>query len=141
VPFRAHLSGTNSALILVVVVVAVASNGNRPAGALAAASAAAWFDFFLTRPYERFTITSAADITTAVLLLTVGLAVSQLAARARRLRVVTITSADYLAQIQQTAQLVQSGRAANTVVNQVREQLIRVLQLRGCRFEFGTLLG
>jgi hypothetical protein len=141
VPFRTHLSGTNSALILVVVIVAVASNGNPLAGALSAVSAAAWFDFFLTRPYERFTITSAADITTAILLLVVGLAVSQLSARARRLRVVTITSANYLAQIQQTAQLVQSGAAANTVVNQVREQLIRVLQLRGCRFELGTLLG
>src|SRR5215469_18604587 len=101
VPFRAQLSGTNSALILVVVIVAVASNGNRLAGGLAAVSAAAWFDFFLTRPYERFTITNAADITTAVLLLVVGLAVSQLAARARRLRVVTITGADHLAQIQQ----------------------------------------
>jgi hypothetical protein len=141
VPLRDRLSGTNAALVLVVVVVAVASNGDRAAGALSAVSAAAWFDFFLTRPYQRFTITSAADITTAVLLLVVGLAVSQLAARARRLRVVTITSADYLAQIQQTTQLVQSGGAANTVVNQVREQLIRILELRGCRFELGTLLG
>ena len=104
-------------------------------------SAAVWFDFFLTQPYERFTITRSADITTAVLLLAVGLAVSQLAARARRLRVVTITNTDYLTQIQQTTQMVQSGTAANAVVNQVRAQLVRVLQLRGCRFEYGTLLG
>ena len=67
------------------------------AGALAALSAAAWFDFFFTVPYERFTIRSSADITTAVLLLLVGLAVSQLAARARRLKVTAITDAGYLA--------------------------------------------
>ncbi len=141
VPFRTTLSSANAALVLVVVVVAVASNGHRLAGALAAVSAAVWFDFFLTPPYERFTITRAADITTAVLLLMVGLAVSQLAARARRLRVVTITSAEYLTQIQQTAQLVQSGAEAKAVVDQVREQLTRVLGLRGCRFEYGNLLG
>jgi hypothetical protein len=40
----------------VVVIVAVAAAGNRLAGYLAALSAAAWFEFFLTRPYEQFTI-------------------------------------------------------------------------------------
>ena len=38
-------------------VVAVAAAGHRAAGVLAAVSAAVWFDFFLTVPYERFTIT------------------------------------------------------------------------------------
>ena len=81
------------ALLLVVVVVAVASIGNRVAGGIAAVWAAIWFDFFFTLPYERFTIRNSADITTAILLLVVGLAVSQLAARARRLKVIAITDA------------------------------------------------
>ena len=85
-PWRASWSNTNVALLLVVAVVAVAVLGSRTAGALAAVSAFAWFDFFFTRPYERFTIRGSADITTAVLLLVVGLAVSQLAARARQMR-------------------------------------------------------
>src|ERR1022692_5273619 len=97
-PFRANWSNTNVALLLVVVVVGVAAIGNRTAGALAAVSAAAWFDFFFTRPYERFTIASSADVKTAVLLLVVGLAVAQLAVRARRLQVIAITDAGYLAQ-------------------------------------------
>jgi hypothetical protein len=141
VPFRDRLSSANAALVLVVVVVAVASLGNRVAGALAAVSAAVWFDFFLTQPYQRFTIADANDVTTAILLLAVGLAVSQLAAYARRLQVVTITNADYLLQIQQTVQLVQSGAEINVVVNQVRSQLVNVLGLRGCQFEYGVLLG
>jgi K+-sensing histidine kinase KdpD len=70
---------------------------------LAAAWTAIWFDFFFTLLYYRFTIRSSADVTTAVLLLVTGLAVSQLAARARRLRVIAITDAGYLAQIHETA--------------------------------------
>jgi Domain of unknown function (DUF4118) len=141
VPFRTSWSNTNVALVLVVLVVAVAAIGNRVAGALAALSAAAWFDFFFTRPYERFAITSQADIKTAVLLLLVGLAVSQLAARARRLQVVAITDAGYLARIRDVAELTKSATASADVVDQVREQLTGLLDLKGCRFEYGSLLG
>ncbi|MEV7852097.1 DUF4118 domain-containing protein [Streptomyces sp. NPDC088183] len=141
VPFRTDLTSTNSALILVVVVVAVAAIGNRVAGALAALSAAVWFDFFLTAPYERFTIGNRDDIQTAVLLLVVGLVVSQLAARARRLRVVAITDAGHLATIHDTAQLAQSTTSPDAVVDHVRGELTRLLGLKGCRFEYGTLLG
>jgi hypothetical protein len=141
VPFRTDLSNTNAALILVVVVVAVAAVGNRIAGALAALSAAVWFDFFLTVPYERFTMTQTDDIETAVLLLIVGLIVSQLAAHARRLEVITVTDADHLRRIHETAELARTSRSADAVVEHVRRQLIELLGLRGCRFEYGTLMG
>ncbi|MEU2864603.1 DUF4118 domain-containing protein [Streptomyces mirabilis] len=141
VPFRTDLSNTNAALILVVMVVAVAAVGNRVAGAVAALSAAAWFDFFLTRPYERFTMTDTDDIETAVLLLFVGLIVSQLAARARRLEVITVTDADHLRRIHETADLTRSTKSADAVVEHVRRELIELLTLRGCRFEYGTLMG
>ncbi len=136
-PFRADWSNTNVALVLVVAVVAIAAIGNRVAGALAAVSAFAWFDFFFTLPYYRFTIRSSADVTTAVLLLLVGLVVSQLAVRARRLQVITITDARYLAQIHETAALTQSARTPDAVAARVREQLIEVLDLQECRFEYG----
>lgn len=66
-PVRHSLSNTDAAL-LVAVVVAVAAVGHRVAGYLAAVSSAAWFDFFLTQPYEHFTITRRADVETTVLL-------------------------------------------------------------------------
>ncbi|MEV6924819.1 DUF4118 domain-containing protein [Dactylosporangium sp. NPDC051485] len=141
VPVRASISGANLALVLVTVVVAVATSGNRPAGALAALSAAVWFVFFLTQPYQHFTIATRTDILTAVLLLAVGLAVSQLAARARRLHLVTVTDAQQLALIHRITQLVQSGTAPNLVVEQARTGLVELLHLRECRFEFGKLLG
>jgi K+-sensing histidine kinase KdpD len=141
VPFRADWSNTNVALVLVVVVVAVATFGNRLAGALAAASAFAWFDFFFTRPYERFTIHSSADVTTAVLLLLVGLAVSQLAANGRRMRVLATTDARYLDQVHGAAELSRTARSPDTVIDHVIGLLSGLLSLDACRFEYGSLIG
>ena len=140
-PFRSSWSNTNVALLLVVVIVGVSAIGNRVAGALAAVGSAVWFDFFFTLPYYRLTIRSSDDVTTAVLLLVTGLAVSQLAARARRLQVVAITDEGYLAQIHDTAAMGQSARSPDTVVDHVRDQLIGLLDLEGSRFEYGSLLG
>jgi hypothetical protein len=141
-PFRSSWPNTNMALLLVVVVVvAVAAIGNRAAGAIAAVGAAVWFDFFFTLPYERFTIRSSADVTTFVLLLVVGVAVSQLAAYARRLKVVAIIDAGYLAQIHETAALTQTAKSPDEVIDRVRQQLTRLLDLQECRFEYGVLLG
>src|SRR5580658_7858307 len=83
VPFRSSFPNTDAALVLVVVIVAVAANGHRPAGWIAAGASAVWFDFFLTRPYERFAISRHTDIETTVLLLVVGIAVTEIAARSR----------------------------------------------------------
>jgi hypothetical protein len=79
--------------------------------------------------------------TNVALLLVVGVAVSQLAAHARRLKVITITDAGYLAQIRETASLAQTGRPAGNVADHVRAQLVVLLDLAGCRFEYGSLLG
>jgi hypothetical protein len=141
VPFRTGLTHTNAALILVVVVVAVAALGSRTAGAVGALSAAAWFDFFLTRPYQTFDITASADVQTAVLLFVVGVIVSQLAAHARRVQVMTVTDAAHLARIHRTAELAQSAGSADTVVYHVRRELTGLLGLRACRFEYGMLMG
>lgn len=140
-PWRGSWPNTNVALLLVVVVVAVAAAGNRLAGALAALSAAAWFDFFFTLPYQRFTIRHSSDVTTFVLLLATGLAVSQLAAYARHLRAVTIADAGYLAKITDSAAVTQSAGSPDAVVEYVRKELIGLLGLRDCRFEYGMLLG
>ncbi|MCJ1675972.1 DUF4118 domain-containing protein [Streptomyces sp. APSN-46.1] len=141
VPFRTDLSATNAALIMVLAVVAVASLGTRAAGALGALSAAAWFDFFLTEPYQRFTIRDREDIETSVLLLVVGLIVSQLSVRARRLRTAVATDTAYLDALQSTARLAEDGGSPEVVVEHVRRELIGLLGLRGCRFEYGTLMG
>jgi hypothetical protein len=75
------------------------------------------------------------------LLLVVDLAVSQLAARARRLKVIAITDAGYLAQIHETASLAQTAKFPDAVIGHVKDQLTGLLDLEACGFEYGSLLG
>ncbi len=138
VPFRTSFPNTDAALALIVVVVAVAANGDRLAGILAAASAAVWFDFFLTKPYERFTITSRTDIETTVLLLVIGVAVTELAVWGRRQHTVASRRAGYLEGINSAAQAVAAGGSPTTLIEQVTSQLTQLLSLRSCRFQYGV---
>ncbi|GAA1959789.1 DUF4118 domain-containing protein [Catenulispora subtropica] len=140
-PWRSSVPNTDMALLLVVTVVAVAADGNRTAGILAAISAAVWFDFFWTVPYERFTITRHTDIETTVLLLAVGAAVSELAARGRRARRVVVRDTAYLHAMRSTSAMVADGRDTREVVEQVQAQLVALLGLRAARFEQGRLIG
>lgn len=110
--FRDSFQNTDAALVLVLVVVAVAANGNRPAGVLAALSAAVWFDFFLTAPYGRFTIDRRLDVETTVLLLAVGVAVTELAAWGRRKAAEASGQAGYLAGIRAAIEVAATGGRA-----------------------------
>jgi hypothetical protein len=135
IPTRASLPNTDAALVLVGFVVAVAAFGNRVAGCLAALGSALWFDFFLTAPYERFAITHRTDIETTVLLVVVGVAVTELAVTARRRgRVVALDEA-VLAMVDSTAGLVARGEPASAVTDQVTVQLRALLGVRDCVFE------
>jgi Domain of unknown function (DUF4118) len=138
VPFRSGLPNTDAALALILVVVAVAASGRRLAGVLAAVSAAAWFDFFLTVPYERFTITRRPDIETTVLLLAIGAAVTEIAVRGRRQHAAAARRAGYLEGINAAARAVATGESAAALTEQVCGQLTGLLQLSGCRFQDGV---
>jgi len=135
IPFRTSFPNTDAALVLVVVIVAVAAGGHRPAGLVAAVSTAVWFDFFLTKPYERLTITQRADIETTVLLLVVGIAVTEIAARNRGHRTAAHEEAGFVAGIHAAAAAVATGEEAEFVVMQVAAQLSELLFLRDCRFD------
>jgi hypothetical protein len=139
IPARDSLPNTDAALGLVVLVAAIAVFGGRAAGWLAAAGTALWFDFFLTVPYEHFSMTHRTDIQTTVLLLLVGGIATELAAlAARRGRVVAVDEA-LLAVVQSTSALVARSEPADMVIDQVTVQLRAVLGLRGCVFERGRV--
>ena len=116
VPFRTNFALPASALVLVLVVVAVGAFGNRFAGLLAALSAAAWFDFFLTKPYETFNITYRPDLQTEISLLIVGLAVTEIAARSRGNREAASEEAHNLELIHDFTEMVAAGEPAQFVV-------------------------
>src|SRR5215468_3763859 len=137
VPFRHSFPNTDAALALILVVVAVAANGYRLAGYLAAVSAAVWFDFFLTRPYEEFSITRRADIETTVLLLVIGAAVTEIAVWGRRQHAAASRRAGYLDGINAAARAVAAGGSPSQLIDQVSASLTELLSLRSCVFQYG----
>jgi hypothetical protein len=142
VPFRRGFANIDAALLLVLLVVAVAAAGYRVAGGLAALSSAIWFDFFLTRPYQRLTISSRSDIETAALLLAVGLAVSEIAHWGRQRAALASQQAGYIEGIQATAEVVAAGSSSpSALIEKICEQMTTVLGLRRCRFDYGMALG
>lgn len=137
VPLRTSIANTDVALVLVATVVAVAANGDRLAGLLASLSAAAWFDFFFTKPYDRFSITRHTDIETTVLLLVIGAAVTELAVRGRRERETASRRAGYLSGIHDAAAAAAAGDSPSHLVKQVTQELTKMLSLEACQFQPG----
>jgi len=138
VPLRQSFASTAAALVLVAVVVAVAANGSRFAGWVAAVSASVWFDFFLTRPYERFAISHRPDIETAISLFVVGIAVTELAARGRHHRLVATEESDHVALLYDLSELVAAGAPLDDVVERANAALTELLHLRQSRYVHGT---
>jgi len=128
IPLRTHLANTQLALILVLVVVAVAALGNRAAGILSAVFAGVWFDLFFTRPYQRFTITDRSDIETFVLLVGVGIAVTELAAWGRRQQALASRDAGYLAGVHAAAGVSATGGSPSELIRSVTGQLTDTLR-------------
>ena len=118
-------------------VVAVAANGHRVAGIAAAASAAVWFDFFLTPPFERLTIARRPDLETTISIVVVGLIITELAARSRRHLRASNESIGYLAMVHDVVELAADSAPASTVIDHASRSLVAVLELRSCRFDRG----
>ena len=135
VPFRGNLPPATVALGLAIVVSLVAAIGTRFTACIAAVAAALCFDIFFTKPYGSFSISSAPDIETAVLLLVGGLIVGQLSARNRSNKGLVAQSSDDLSRIQAIAEMMADGAPADEVVVAVGDELRSLLELRDCRFE------
>ena len=135
VPFRSNFANTAAALVLVAVIVAIAVIGNRTAGFLATISATIWFDFFLTRPFDRLQITHRPDIETAVSLFVVGIVVTELAARNRYHHAAATEQSDYVGLIYSLSELVASGALAPDVIERARSDLVALLYLGSCRYD------
>ncbi len=126
--FQDSVANTNAALVLVLLIVAAASTGIRPAGVVVAVSSAAWFDFFLTEPYQP-SITDRADIETAVLLVLVGAAATEVAIWRRRQQARSSREQGYLEGVLRTAAAVGAGQTStDSLINHVCGQIVEILQ-------------
>jgi hypothetical protein len=134
IPWRSRLDTADNALFLVVVIVAVASTGRRVAAVVAAVMSALSFDFFLTRPYYSLRISRHQDLITEILLLVLGLAVGELAARGRRHRTAAWQGRHQVALLHSVTELAASGQDPELVIATAVDELQELLYLRDCRF-------
>lgn len=135
IPFRESVANTNVALGLVLLVVVAAATGLRAAGLVAAVSSAIWFNFFLAPPYETFVIAGSNDLQTMILLVVVGIAVTEVALWGRRQQEQASLRQGYLDGVLGTAAAVAAGRiSVQALTDQVAEQIVEVLGIDACRF-------
>ena len=135
IPLRARTPNTTVALVLSLVVTGLAATNSRPVGALAGLAAGLGFDVFHTRPYGSLSMTRAADVQTAALLIGVGVLVGHVAAQSRRNRGQVIESIGGLVRVHGVAEMVASGEPVGEVVLAAAESITSLLGLRSCTFD------
>ncbi len=137
---RDRVTAATAVLVLVLWVVAAASTGDRVAGLLAAVSGGLWFDFFLTAPYRQFAIKGSDDVEATVLLVLIGLAVTEIALWGHRQQARAAGRSGYLEGVLGAARLVSEGDTpASALVDVVSRQITDVLGADDCRFEEGPV--
>lgn len=132
---RSIFDSTNVAMVLMIVVVAVAALGGRAAGMVTAIAAMVSFDFFHTRPYLSFTISSRDDVETTVLLLIAAVFVGTLATWGRSARGRAGASSAEIRRIHRVAEAAVAGGDVATMIAVAEAELCGVLSLRESRFE------
>ena len=135
---RDSVTAATAVLVLVAVVVAACATGIRAAGLAATLSAVAWFDFFLTEPYNSFTINDANDVEAAVLLLVIGGIVTETALWGLRQEAALSRQTGYLGGVLATAEtLAAHHESRDEVTRAVAQRIVEVLDLDSCRFISG----
>lgn len=137
---RDDITAATVVLVLVLWVVAAAATGDRVAGLLAAVSSAAWFDFFLTAPYQQFAIKGSDDIEATILLVVIGLGVTEIALWGHRQQARAAGRSGYLDGVLRAARLVAEGDTpASALTDLVARQITEVLGADECRFVDGPV--
>ncbi len=137
--FRESVTAATAALVLVLIVVATAATGDRVAGIVAALSSAAGFDVFLTEPRGQFTIKNPNDIEVTVLLVLVGIAVTEIALWGRRQQARASRRAGYLDGVLGTSKIIAVPDASpDALIDHVASQIIQILDIDDCQFVPGN---
>ncbi len=135
VPVRTQLPNTDLALVLVLAVLLIGASGRRLAVFASGVSAAFWFDFFDTRPFEHPSIQRVSDLETTLVLAAVAIIGGELAIRIVRHRSRARSATARLTSISGAASLLASGEELALVVAAVGGELKGLLGLESCTFE------
>jgi hypothetical protein len=133
--FRGTFTTTAAALTFVAVIAAVSILGSRVSGLLATASSAIWFDFYLTKPFDRLTISHRPDLETTICIIVVGLCVNELAGANRRSYRRAGQKSNYVTTVHELAVMVSGDFTLEEILRFAEQSLREVLLLRECTFE------
>jgi K+-sensing histidine kinase KdpD len=133
--FRDSVTTATDALVLVLIVVGAAATGDRLAGIVAALSAGVWFDVLLTEPYGQLTIHDPNDVEVTVLLVLVGVAVTEIALWGSRQEARASRRQGYLDGVLGTSNIIALREASpEALIEHVAQQIVTVLGIDECRF-------
>ncbi len=135
IPFRTSFTNVAAALCMVALIEALAVMGDRVSGVLATLSAAVSFDFFLTAPYERITITRLPDLQTTISILLIGVIVTEVAARSHRHRRAASEDAHFIAMLGDVVAMSSRNEKGSQILDCATSSLMTLLTLRACRFD------
>jgi Domain of unknown function (DUF4118) len=127
--------GTTNVALLIALVVVVAATADRAAGVATALVASLAYNFFHTEPYRSLRISDGQDILTVVLLIVIGLVVSEISARARQAISGRKRLGDAERSLERTAELLASGAGVSEIWESIRRDIIRLMHVADCRFE------
>lgn len=135
-PVRDALGSANVALLLTLVVVGAAAIGGRIAGTATAIVGSLGFNAGYAPPYGTLRIDAPRDILTCVLMVVVGVAVGQLAHRARDLGRRVTSGEVGLRHISELRELVAHQSEPDEIIERANGFLIEQLGLRSCSFNW-----
>ncbi|MBO1756720.1 DUF4118 domain-containing protein [Allobranchiibius sp. CTAmp26] len=137
---RRDVTPVIAVLVLVLWVVLAAATADRVAALIAAVSGGIWFDFFLTRPYHRFAISGTAHIVATVLLVLIGVSVTELALWGHRQQARAARRSGYLDGLLSSAAAIREGGTPTPTITQIAaRQIADTLDAERCTFVDGPL--
>jgi K+-sensing histidine kinase KdpD len=137
---RERVSTTSAALVLVLCVVVAGTSGQRIAALLAAVSGGISFDYFLTQPYRSLVISDPNDVEVTVLLIVIGVVVTEATMWGLRQESRAARRSGYLDGALRAAENAHSrDMPVTTLVRFTAAQIAEVLGVSSCRFVPGPV--
>jgi K+-sensing histidine kinase KdpD len=136
-PLRDHARNTNVALLLALVTVGISVLGGLAPGAVAGLVTALTYNVLFTRPYGSLRINDVDDVETVLLLVLIGVATGALVSWGRRQQREAARQEASARRLRRQAELASGSESTGRLLQQAREELCDLLEIRTCLYEPG----
>ena len=136
-PLRDHVRNTNVALLLALVTVAISVLGGLAPGAVGGLVTALTYNVLFTRPYWSLRINDVDDVETVLLLVLIGVAAGALVSWGRRQQREASRQEASARRLRRHAELAAGSETLGRLLQQAREELCDLFDVRTCVYEPG----